>query len=121
MEVDEITVLSPVFPGGLTFGPVTLESAYDGRAEPRDELPVRLIVRRRRFLGIQWYAERYRTSGVFSVADDRVRFRPTSRVARERAAWWRRLGCWLLEHGRARPDHELIGVRKARHERRRIP
>ena len=120
MEVDEITVLSPVFPDGLTFGPVTLEGVWDGRAEPRDELPVRLIVRRRRFLGVQWYAERYRTRGVFTVADDRVRFRPTARVARERAAWWRRLGCWLLEHGRSGTERQWIGVR-SRRERRRIP
>ena len=121
MEVDEITVLSPAFPDGLTFGPVTLEIAWDGRAEARDELPVRLTVRRRRFLGVQWYAERYRTRGVFTVADDRVRFRPTSRVARERAAWWRRVGCWLLERCRPRTEHPLIGVRNARRERRRIP
>src|SRR5215510_13253386 len=102
MEVDEITVLSPVFPDGLTFGPVTLESAWDGRAEPRDELPVRLTVRRRRFLGIHWYAERYRTRGVFTVANDRVRFQPTADVALERAAWWRRVGCRLLERWRSR-------------------
>src|SRR5262245_10662267 len=121
MEVDEITVLSPVFPDGLTFGPVTLEIVSDGRTEPRDELPVRLVVRRRRFLGIHWYAERYRTRGVFTVADDRVRFRPTTRVARERAAWWRRLGCWLLEHCRPRTEHQWIGVRRSRRERRRIP
>src|SRR5262249_27068966 len=117
-----ITVLSPVFPDGLTFGPVTLDSAWDGRAERSvDELPVRLIVRRRRFLGVQWYAERYRTKGVFTIADDRVRFRPTARVARERAAWWRRLGCWLLERCRPLTEHQWIGVRSSRREQRRIP
>jgi len=102
MEVDEITVLSPDFPGGLTFGPVTLESAWEGSPEVRDELAVRLTPRRLQFLGIYWYAERYRTRGVFTVADDHVHFRPTAGVSRERAAWWRRFGCRLLERWQLR-------------------
>ena len=102
MEVDEITVLYPDCPGGLTFGPVTVQTPYEDAAEARDELPVTLTPRRQRFLGILWYVERYRTRGVFTVARDHICFRPTASVLLERAAWWRRAGCRLLNYWRPR-------------------
>jgi hypothetical protein len=34
MEVDEITVPSPDFPAGLTFGPVRLEDVWEGSVDP---------------------------------------------------------------------------------------
>ena len=67
MVVDEITVPSPDFPAGLTFGPVTLEDVREGALDLRHELPVTMTPRCRRFLGIRWYRETYRTRGVFHV------------------------------------------------------
>src|SRR5262245_4675679 len=98
MEVDEITILSADFPGGLTFGPVTFESALDVASDARDELPVTVTPRRYFAFGIRWYVERYRTRGVFSVVRDRIRFRPTAPVLTERARWWRRAGCRLFAY-----------------------
>jgi hypothetical protein len=96
MEVDEITVPSAYVPGGLSFGPVTLESAWEGALDSRDELPVTLTPRCSLFLGIRWYPERYHTRGVFNVTRDHIAFRPTAHVSIERAGWWRRVGFRLL-------------------------
>jgi hypothetical protein len=96
MEVDEITVPSPDVPAGLTFGPVMLEDVWEGALDLRDALPVTMTPRCRRFLGIRWYRETYRTRGVFHVTRNRIMFRPTAPVAIERAASWRRFGYWLF-------------------------
>ena len=96
MEVAEITVPSPDVPEGLSFGPVTVDSAWDAAVEAHEELPVTLTPRSCQFLGIRWYAERYRTRGVFSVIRDRIVFKPTAPVVIDRAVWWRRLGYGLL-------------------------
>jgi hypothetical protein len=102
MEVDEITVPSPDFPAGLTFGPVTLEDVWEGALDLRHELPVTMTPRCRRFLGIRWYRETYRTRGVFHVTRDRITFRPTTPVSIDRAPSWRRFGYWLLMRGSPR-------------------
>ena len=99
MEVDEITVPSPDFPGGLSFGPVTLDNGWVNGVDIRDELPVTLTPRCCRSLGVRWYRERYRTRGVFTVMRNHILFTPTAPVVVERAGWWRRLGylivaCW---------------------------
>jgi hypothetical protein len=96
MEVDEITVPSPDLPDGLSFGPVTVERGWEGAVDPRDELPVVLTPSCCEFGGIRWYAERYRARGVFTVVRDQIVFAPTVPVARERVAWWRRIGYRLL-------------------------
>ena len=112
MEVDEITVPSPGVPGGLTFGPVTLETGWEDPVDFSDDLPVTMAPRCRRFLGIRWYRETYRTRGVFHVTRDRIMFRPTAPVAIERAASWRRFGYWLLMHGS--PRRRRVPARSAR-------
>ena len=96
MEIDEITVPSTDVPGGLSFGPVTVEGAWEGALDTSDELPVTLTPRCCRFLGIRWYGERYHTRGVFSVTRDHIAFRPTAALAVERADWWRRVGFRVL-------------------------
>jgi len=96
MEVDEVTVPSPDLPAGLSFGPVTLDSASDGTVNTRDELPVTLTPRCCQFLGIRWYLEQCRTRGVFHVRRDRIFFTPTAGVSITRAAWWRRTGYRLF-------------------------
>jgi hypothetical protein len=96
MEVVEITVPSPDFPDGETFGPVTLEPVWEGPVDLDLELPVIMTPRRQRFLGVRWYPEVCRTRGVFAVAGDRIILKPTAPVVIARAAWWRRLGYWLL-------------------------
>ena len=67
MEVNEITIPSLNCPGGQTFGPVTLEHAWEGLVDLKDELPVIITPRSLRFIGIGWY----RTRGVFTVTQDR--------------------------------------------------
>ena len=96
LKVDEITVPSPDVPGGLTFGPVTLETGWDDPVDFSHELPVIMTPHCRGFLGIRWYRETYRTRGVFDVTRDRITLRPTAPVVVERAAWWRRCGYGLL-------------------------
>ncbi|MBI3490933.1 MAG: hypothetical protein HY047_03955 [Acidobacteria bacterium] len=96
MEVDEITIPSPDFPGGQTFGPVTVEGMWEGPIDLNDELPVTFAPQRCRLFGIGWYSHICRTRGVFNVTADRITLRPTAPVASARAAWWRRLGYWLL-------------------------
>ena len=103
MEVDEISIPSPDVPGGLTFGPVTLEHAWEGPVDLKNELPVIITPRSRRFMGIRWYRETYRTRGVFHVTRDRIMLRPTAAVSIERATWWRRFGYWLLTWRSPRP------------------
>jgi len=102
MEVDEITVPSPDVPGGLTFGPVTLETGWEDPVDLSNEPPVTMTPHCRRVLGIRWYRETYRTRGVFHVTRDRITLRPTAPVVVERAAWWRRCGYWLLTRGSPR-------------------
>lgn len=96
MEVDEITIPSPDFPGGQTFGPVTLEDTEEGPVNLKAELPVTFALQHRRFFGISWYSQTCQTRGVFNVTADRIAFRPTAPVLIERAEWWRRFGYWLL-------------------------
>lgn len=97
MEVDEITIPSPDFPGGQTFGPVTLdENAWEGPVDLKSELPVTFVPRRCRVFGIDWYRQVSRTRGIFSVTANRITLRPTAPVLIERAAWWRRCGYWML-------------------------
>jgi len=107
MHVDEITIVSAAFPGGLTFGPVTLDRPWEGSVETRDELSVTLTPRCGQFLGIRWYLERYKARGVFIVMRDQVLFRPSAALLVERAAWWRRAGylfltCWSPRRLRVR-------------------
>ena len=102
MEVDEVTVPSPDVPAGLTFGPVTLEDVWEGPVDVRQELPVTMTPRCRRFLSIRWYRETYRTRGVFHLTRDRIMFRPTAPVSIEPATSWRRFGYWLLTCGSPR-------------------
>lgn len=65
----------------------------------RDELPVTMTPRCRRFMGIRWYRERrIAHARVFHVTSDSIMFRPTAPVAIERATSWRRFGYWLLMH-----------------------
>ena len=111
MEVDEITVPSPDFPAGLTFGPVTLEDVWEGALDLRHEVPVTMTPRCRRFLGIRWYPEIYRARGVFHVTRDRITFRPTAPASIERATSWRRFGYWLLT--RASPRRRRFSARSA--------
>lgn len=92
MNVDEVTIPSLDFPGGQTFGPVEIEPSWDGPADWREELPVAMRPRSRRFLGVCWYPEVYFTRGVFTVSGDRILIRPTAPIVVTRAAWWRRLG-----------------------------
>ena len=96
MEVDEITIPSPDFPGGQTFGPVTLESPWEGPVDLNGELPVMFALQYCRFFGSSWYSQICHTRGVFDVTADRITLRPTAPVLIERAAWWRRFGYWLL-------------------------
>jgi len=99
MEVDEVTVPSSDVPGGLTFGPVTLEDVWEDSVDLSNELPVTMTPHCRRFLGIRWYTETYRARGVFYVTRDHITLRPVARIVIERATWWRRLGYWLLTRG----------------------
>ena len=56
MEIDEITIPSPDFPDGQTFGPATLhESAREGPVDPTRELAIRFVPQRCRVWGIDWY------------------------------------------------------------------
>ena len=97
MEVDEITIPSPDFPNGETFGPVTLERGHEGGVDPRRELPVTFALERRRILGIDWYPQTYHARGVFNVTRDRITLALTeASVVVERASLWRRCGFWLL-------------------------
>jgi hypothetical protein len=115
MEVDEIMIPSPDTPGGQTFGPVTLESTWDGPVDLKGELPVAFAPERCRFFGIGWYRQIYRTRGVFSVTANRITLRPTAPVLIERAAWWRRCGYWLLaRRNRARSAPADARGRKSR-------
>ena len=112
MEVDEITVPSPDVPGGLTFGPVTLETVWEDPVDLSNEPPVTMTPHCRRFLGIRWYRETYRTRGVFHVTRDRITLRPTVPVVVDRAAWWRRFGyrlftCWRPRLQRARDQSAM--------------
>ena len=83
MEFDEITISSPDFPGGQTFGPVTLEHTWEGPVDLNGELPVTMTRRARRFLGVPWCPEVYRTRGVFTVTGNRIMLRPTASVVIE--------------------------------------
>jgi hypothetical protein len=95
MRVAEMTIPSPDFPCGHTFGPVTIELADAGIAAD-GELPVTFAAEMCRFLGIRWFPDVYRTRGVFAVRADQIIFRPTARVVAERAEWWRRAGYSLI-------------------------
>ena len=116
MEVDEITVPSPDVPGGLSFGPVTLDDAWVNRVDLKDELPVTLTPRCCRSLGVRWYPERYRTRGVFTVTRNHILFTPTAPVVVERAGWWRRIGYFILACGTPRTWRR--GEQAARHRDR---
>jgi hypothetical protein len=96
MEVQEVTIPFREFPENHTFGPVTVESPWIESADSSREVPVTFAPRRYRFLGIIWYAETYRTRGVFSVKGDQIALQPTAPTFVERTAWWRRVGYWLL-------------------------
>ena len=96
MEVDEVTVPSPDSPEGLSFGPVTVESGWEDRVNPSDEVAVTVTPRCCECLGVRWYLETYRTRGVFSVARSQILFHPTAPGVVERAIWWRRLGYRVL-------------------------
>ena len=116
MEFDEITISSPDFPGGQTFGPVTLEHTWEGPVDLNGKLPVTMTRRARRFLGVHWYPEVYRTRGVFTVTGHRIMLRPTASVVIERAAWWRRWGYGLVRCWRPRTRHgRQEGVFPRRH------
>jgi len=106
MEVDEITIPSPDFPGGQTFGPVRIEGRCDGPVDVRRELPVTFAVHHCRRFGIGWYPQRCQARGIFTVVANRITLTLTAPMVIERAAWWRRLGFWLFSgsrHTRARP------------------
>jgi hypothetical protein len=96
MEVREVTIPFREFPENHTFGPVTVESSWIESADSSREVPVTFAPQRYRFLGIIWYAETYRTRGVFSVKADRITLQPTGPALVERATLWRRVGYWLL-------------------------
>jgi hypothetical protein len=97
MEVDAITIPSPDFPNGETFGPVTLERGHEGPVDPRRELPVTFVLQRRRMFGVDWYSQICHARGVFSVVRDQITLTLTDApVVIERATWWRRFGYWLL-------------------------
>ena len=100
VEVDEITIPSPDFPGGQTFGPVTIDGRWDGPVDASRELPVTFAVHHCRRFGIGWYPQRCRTRGIFTVVADRISLTLTAPMVVERAAWWRRLGFWLLSRSR---------------------
>lgn len=107
MEVDEITIPSPDFPNGQTFGPVTLERGHEGPVDPCRELPVTFAPQRRRRLGVDWYPQIYHARGVFNVNRNRITLALTDApVVIERAIWWRRFGYWLL----ARPHRASTGT-----------
>jgi hypothetical protein len=95
MTVAEMTIPSPDFPSGHTFGPVTIELT-DGAVDLDGELPVTFAPEMCVFLGVRWFPDTYRTRGVFAVRADQIIFRPTARVVAERAAWWRRAGYSLI-------------------------
>jgi hypothetical protein len=94
MEVDEIMIPSPDTPGGQTFGPVTLESTWDGPVDLKGELPVAFAPERCRFFGIGWYRQIYRTRGVFSVTANRITLRLAARPSPFRSARTRRPARW---------------------------
>jgi hypothetical protein len=103
VQVDEITIPSPDFPDGQTFGPVTLAVERDVVRDSRFEVPVTFAARRRRVFGVDWYPHLYHARGVFSVVGDEITLALTEAPIRiEPAAWWRRLGYWLL--GRPAPS-----------------
>lgn len=95
MTVAEMTIPSPDFPSGHTFGPVTIELT-DGAVDSDGELPVTFSPEMCVFLGVRWFPDVYRSRGVFAVRADRIIFRPTARVRAERAEWWRRAGYSLI-------------------------
>jgi hypothetical protein len=115
MEFDEITISSPDFLGGQTFRPVTLEHAWEGPVDLNEALPVIMMRRSRRFLGVRWYPEVYRTRGVFNVTGNRIILRPTAPVVIERTGWWRRLGYWLVTCWRPRAHARREGSFPQRH------
>lgn len=97
MEIREITVPLADVPGGLTFGPVTLdERPWDESADRAVALPVVFALESCRVMGLGWYRAQYRTLGVISVTADRITLRPTASVQITRAAWWRRCGYWVF-------------------------
>jgi hypothetical protein len=104
VEVDEITIPSPDFPNGQTFGPVTLERGHE---DPGRELPVTFALQRRRRFGVDWYPQIYHARGVFNVNRNRITLALTDApMVIERATWWRRFGFWLL----ARPQRASTGT-----------
>jgi hypothetical protein len=96
LEIDEVSVPSPDFPNGQRFGPVTLESGRVGPIDVHSELPVTFAMRRRRVLGVDWYAGTCHARGVFTVRRDRISLVLTAPVVVDRAAWWRRFGYWVF-------------------------
>lgn len=96
MEVDEITIPCRDFPGGQTFGPVTLEDTWEGPVDLREELPVTFALQRCRAFGISWHSQVCHTRGVLDVTADRITLKPTAPIVIEPAAWWRRFGHWWL-------------------------
>ena len=96
VEVDEVTVPSPDFPDGQRFGPVTVESGRDDPFDTQSELPVAFAIQHRRLFGIDWYPGVCHARGIFNVTRNRIRLRLTTPVVVDRAAWWRRLGYWVL-------------------------
>lgn len=97
MEIDEITIPSPDFPNGQTFGPVTLERGHEKPPDPRREWPVTFSLQHRRRFGVDWYPEICHASGVFRVVSDHITLVLTDAPAViEPASWWRRVGYRLL-------------------------
>jgi hypothetical protein len=96
VEVDEITIPSPDFANGLTFGPVTIESGWGGPFDAQAELPVAFALHHRRLFGVDWYPGTCYGRGVFSVIRDRITLRLTAPAVIEPAGSWRRFGYWLI-------------------------
>jgi hypothetical protein len=107
VQVDEITIPSPDFPGGQTFGPVTLTTDLDVAVGQRLEVPVTFAPRRRRIFGIDWYPHLCHVRGAITVAGDQITLvLMDAQMQIQPAAWWRRLGYWLL----ARPEPSSTGT-----------
>ena len=96
LEVDEITIPSPDFPKGHTFGPVLLVLGST-TVDSKLEVPVSFAFQRRKMFGIEWYPQICRVRGVFRVNRDRITLVLTDApVVIERASFWRRIGSWLV-------------------------
>ena len=96
MEVERVIVASPNFLEGQTLGSVTVEYAWEGPVNLNDEVAVTLMSGCEYRFGVVWYSTICQTQGVLDVTADRIHLKPTAPIVFERAAWWRRLGYWLL-------------------------